>query len=128
VNQNVFNLIKYQPEREAGELEHVDDSLRDGIAQHTGDNRLLPWTVFRTWFADQIYTAVRDEAGQARQEVTGPLHGSQNLGILPEAGDAPGAAQPRVVFENRKPLQVNVDDDQLPAEVESELDLVGFPR
>ncbi|HWU90022.1 MAG TPA: DUF4157 domain-containing protein [Kofleriaceae bacterium] len=125
LHRNVYNLIVHAPEREAGELEHLDESLQGAVSQNAGEDMNLPWTTFAAWFAAQVHDAVRDGANGA---VTGPLHGSQNLGILPEEGDAQGAAQPRVVFENRKPLQVRIDGDALPAEIVEELDLVGFPH
>lgn len=127
VNNNVYNLIKYKPEREAGELEHLNPGLQTNIEKNVGEDKLLPWGAFIDWFADQVYDAVREQPSGNGKDVTGPLHGSQNLGILPEEGDGQ-APQARVVFENRKPLQVRIDGNALPAEIVEELDLVGFPK
>jgi hypothetical protein len=46
-----------------------------------------------------------------KRQVTGPLHGSRNLGLLPD-GDTPGA----VVFECRTPRVVDVSKGARPPE------------
>lgn len=132
VHPITYKLLTGQDQQQAEEIEHVDPTLHGMV---TGDSRapesayspaFWPWEKFVAWLALQVSTAVRST--QVRPvEVTGPLHGSRNLGLLPEAGDG-DEAQSRIVFEGRVPLDVNLNGDALPGNIVGELDRMGFDR
>jgi hypothetical protein len=121
-----FKLIKDKPQDEKGELEHLDPgliALVEARAVQRGSARLLPWAHFTRWLAGEVHATI---ASTFTKEVTGPMHGMQNLGLLPESNGEKDVHD-RVVFELRTPLDVDVSQEAIPAHVLNELDAVGFP-
>lgn len=82
VNPRTVVSLTTPPEREEGELEHLDRGLHLSLKNSTthGGSR-WPWQAAMQWLGEQVGTAI---AAQGSADTTGPLHGSQNLGLLPE--------------------------------------------
>ncbi|MZP42049.1 DUF4157 domain-containing protein [Heliobacterium gestii] len=79
-----FKLLKgLQGEELSGELEHVNKSLTKSIKDFATEDTgyyYWPWAAAMEWLANEVKGAVQSEA----HDVTGPLHGLQNLGLLAE--------------------------------------------
>lgn len=157
LNSRTFRSIVDPPEREAGELEHINEGLRASLARTNG--QYWPWKEAMRWLGAEVGSAII----QGGRQTTGPLHGSQNLGILPERNveteveelegleaatdawqesphDSPypdqvveegdhdlGEAEPSVVVEDRAGLGMEISGDELPDNVVTRLNQMGFP-
>jgi Domain of unknown function (DUF4157) len=85
LNPKTFRSITNPQKSEEGELEHINKDLRISLnetATHLDDTerKYWPWRVAMKWLGNEVGKTISQDRGQ----VTGPLHGSQNLGLLPE--------------------------------------------
>jgi hypothetical protein len=75
-------LIDPQGTDEVGELEHVNKNLIESLKKHVDEDDkgyyYWRWQDAMEWLAAEVSTAV----STTNTDITGPLHGSQNLGLL----------------------------------------------
>jgi len=81
LNSSTFKTITDPDEREKGELEHINASLRESLTRTVEDGKLWPWRDAMEWLGDEVGKIFIQES----DDVTGPLHGSANLSLLSEA-------------------------------------------
>lgn len=78
LNPRTVNSLTTPNKREEGELEHVSESLSASLKKTDGN--FWPWKEAMKWLGSEVCRAIMQGGG----DTTGPLHGSQNLGLLPE--------------------------------------------
>lgn len=82
VNSSVYKLIMETSYFEKGELEHVNPRLQDSLSSNLiceDEKYFWPWLSFMDWLGEEVKNIFIEKV-----EVTGPLHGCQNLSLLPE--------------------------------------------
>lgn len=78
---STFRSITAPPKREEGELEHINATLRESLrTKAIGEGTLWPWKEAMKWLGNEVGNAITKNSGP----VTGPLHGSRTLDLLPE--------------------------------------------
>jgi len=83
LNSKTYKSITNPREAERGELEHVNEDLQESLKtkaikdEEYGD--LWPWTDAMEWLGNEVGKVFLHDG----DEVTGPLHGSRNLSLLP---------------------------------------------